>query len=491
MRKKADWKKAQERIQSFCCLKQLTWNIPQIRPHLGIVFVGSQQSGKSTIMGHFLYKIGKIDKRRIERFSKKLLDMKRSTNEKYAWCAGSVTNEEKYRCSTRNLKPFNFQTEKLSFSFFDTPGDPQLIKGTIAGMGLSEICVIVISAQHFAHSSAEDDELQVEELKAIKEIVLISYGMQIKRLIFLVNKLDLVNYSQTIYENIVEIIEDIVKKVGFKKEAVNYIPTSGVIGDNLMEESPNMKWYQGWTLSETILQLKGEKRNISGEKFRMVLHKSYKIGGIGTVLGGKVISGIFKPGHHNHKNVSFMVIRSGSDMSENIIKTVPARGIERVYESLSIALPHDNIGLNIKEAHSRLFKKYDSPQRSCWGQVISHEGECLLPARLILAKVIVIRRKIRVGLQFILYSHTASAPCLIHKIIGKGNEESKEEKSPEFVEVGELGIIELVPKNILLLEKYVDCPRMGSIIMRDQNITHCLGKILNIERINIKNKFAN
>ena len=74
-----------------------------------------------------------------------------------------------------------------------------------------------------------------------------------------------------------------------------FIPISGWLGDNMLERSPNLPWYKGPTLLQALDNIVPPKRP-TDKPLRLPLLDAYKIGGIGTILTGRVETGILKPG---------------------------------------------------------------------------------------------------------------------------------------------------------------------------------------------------
>lgn len=87
-----------------------------------------------------------------------------------------------------------------------------------------------------------------------------------------------------------------VKKVGYKPENVIFIPTSAWLGDNIVERSANIPWYDGPTLLEAVDLIKAPTKRPTDSPLRLPIRNIYKIGGVGTVAIGRVDSGTLKPG---------------------------------------------------------------------------------------------------------------------------------------------------------------------------------------------------
>merc|ERR1711965_64069 len=142
--------------------------------------------------------------------------------------------------------------------------------------------------------------------------------------------------------------------VGYNPKAVAFVPISGWHGDNMLEESTNMKWYKGWsqerkegnasgkTLLNALDAILPPKRP-SDKPLRLPLQDVYKIGGIGTVPVGRVETGVIKPG---------MVVTFGP-----VGLTTEVKSVEMHHESLPEAVPGDNVGFNIKNVAVKEIKR--------------------------------------------------------------------------------------------------------------------------------------
>ena len=154
-------------------------------------------------------------------------------------------------------------------------------------------------------------------------------------MIVCLNKMDdkSVNFAQSRYEEIMKELQDYLKKVGYDPSKINFIPISGWHGDNMLERSPNLTWYKGFTLMEALDQITPPKRPTE-KPLRLPLQDVYKIGGIGTVPVGRVETGVMKPG----MSVTFAPSAIVTDV----------KSVEMHHEALVEAIPGDNVGFNVK-----------------------------------------------------------------------------------------------------------------------------------------------
>merc|ERR1712003_245593 len=123
------------------------------------------------------------------------------------------------------------------------------------------------------------------------------------------------------------------KKVGYKPMKIPFVPISGWEGDNMIDKSSNMPWYNGPYLLEALDKVKPPTRP-TDLALRLPLQDVYKIGGVGTVPVGRVETGVLKPG---------MVVSFAPSMVSTECKSV-----EMHHEQLPEAVPGDNVGFNVR-----------------------------------------------------------------------------------------------------------------------------------------------
>merc|ERR1719379_932342 len=150
-----------------------------------------------------------------------------------------------------------------------------------------------------------------------------------------VNKIDdsSVNYSQARFDEIKGELTIYLKKVGYNPANIPFVPISGWVGDNMIESSDNMPWYNGPTLLGCLDNLRPPKRPVD-KPLRLPLQDVYKIGGIGTVPVGRVETGIIKPG------MTVVFAPTG--------KSTEVKSVEMHHTAVEQALPGDNVGFNVK-----------------------------------------------------------------------------------------------------------------------------------------------
>ncbi|KFO30938.1 Elongation factor 1-alpha 1 [Fukomys damarensis] len=162
-----------------------------------------------------------------------------------------------------------------------------------------------------------------------------------------VNKMDSTEpfYSQKRDEEIVKEVNTYIKKIGYNPDTAAFVPISGWNGDNMLELSANVPWFQGWkgthedgnARRNTLLEALDSvlpPTHPTDKPLLLTLHDIYKIGSIGTVPVGRVETGVLK----SAMVVTFAPVNATTDI----------KSVEVHHETLSEALPDDTMGFNVK-----------------------------------------------------------------------------------------------------------------------------------------------
>ncbi len=199
---------------------------------------GSVDDGKSTLIGRLLFDSKQITQDQLEivqriseRKGMKEIDLSLFTDGLKDERAQGITIDVAYRY---------FQTEKRKFIIADTPGHLQYTRNMVTGASTANAALILIDARKGV----------VEQTKRHSFIASL---LHIQHLIVCVNKMDLVSYDQSQFEQIVASFRDFAAKLDIVD--VQFIPVSALNGDNVVDRSQHMSWYQGSTLLHTLENL--------------------------------------------------------------------------------------------------------------------------------------------------------------------------------------------------------------------------------------------
>ena len=278
---------------------------------------GSVDDGKSTLIGRLLLdsKSLYVDQlESIEKTSKKrgfdYVDLSLLTDGLKSESEQGITIDVAYRY---------FSTPKRKFIVADTPGHEQYTRNMITGASTANLAVILIDARKGI-------------LKQTKRHSFIASLLKIPHLIICINKMDLVDYSQLVYDEIVQNYQDFFSKLDVCD--VRFIPISALNGDNVVNNSDKMSWYNGGTLMYNLenLYISSDINHLDARfpvqyVIRPQTHKFRDYRG----YAGRIEGGAFKKGDH------IKILPSGFMSS---IKTIEINGknIEEAYSPMSVSV---------------------------------------------------------------------------------------------------------------------------------------------------------
>ncbi|WP_373387460.1 sulfate adenylyltransferase subunit CysN [Pseudomonas alcaligenes] len=204
---------------------------------LRFITCGSVDDGKSTLIGRLLYE------------SKALLEDQLSALESDSKKHGTQGGEldfallvdglsaEREQGITIDVAYRFFATEKRKFIVADTPGHEQYTRNMITGASTADVAVILIDARKGVLTQTRRHSYLVSLIG-------------IRRVVLAINKLDMVDYSQEVFEQIDADYRAFASRLGI--EHIQSIPLSALRGDNITEPSPNTPWYQGPSLMQFL-----------------------------------------------------------------------------------------------------------------------------------------------------------------------------------------------------------------------------------------------
>jgi len=425
--------------------------------HINIVVIGHVDAGKSTTTGHLIYKCGGIDKRTIEKYERESREMGKSSF-KYAWVLDKL-KAERERGITIDIALWKFESTKYVFTIIDAPGHRDFIKNMITGTSQADVAMLVVS------SGRGEFEAGISETGQTREHALLAFTLGVKQMIVCVNKMDndTVNYSQERYNEIKEEVSGYLKRIGYNPEQIPFIPISGWLGDNMLEKSENLPWYDGPTLFGALDLVTPPKRP-SDKPLRIPLQDVYKIGGIGTVPVGRVETGVLTPG------MSVVFAPAGI--------TTEVKSIEMHHEQMDRAEPGDNIGFNVKGVAVKDLKRgyvcgdvSNDPPIGCENFtsniiILNHPGE------------------IHAGYTPVVDCHTCHIACRFNQLLQTIDKRSGKviEENPQFVKKGQAVNAILIPSKKMVCENFKDYPPLGRFAVRDMRVTVAVGIIKSVEK---------
>jgi len=227
------------------------------RDDMNIVIVGHVDHGKSTLIGRLLVDTNSLPQGKLEQI--KELCRRNSKPFEYAFLLDALKDEQSQGITIDTARCF-FKTEKRNYIIIDAPGHIEFLKNMITGAARAEAAILVIDAMEGVCENSRRHGFMLSMLG-------------VKKVVIVVNKLDLVNYSQDVFNNIVSEYGTFLEKLNVLPEC--YIPASALLGHNIAQKSENMPWYNGKTVLETMDMLPCAPPPVE-RVFRMPLQDVYK-----------------------------------------------------------------------------------------------------------------------------------------------------------------------------------------------------------------------
>lgn len=246
------------------------------REILNIVVVGHVDHGKSTFIGRLLYDThslpqGTVDKvMRISKESGKPFE--------YAYLLDAFEEEQKQNI-TIDTTQIQFQTEKRDYVIIDAPGHKEFLKNMISGAADAEAAFLMVDA----HEGVQEQSKRHAYLLSL---------LGIKRCYVLVNKMDLVGYSQEVFDQIERDMEEYLNALHV--HPIGYIPISAFEGQNITQPSDKLPWWHGMTALEAMDSIEKEK-GLEHRALRFPIQDVYKFDDR-RIIAGRIESGTLSAG---------------------------------------------------------------------------------------------------------------------------------------------------------------------------------------------------
>ena len=425
---------------------------------INLIMLGRTNYGKSTLCGRLCVDLGYVDKDGFMRIKKhsEVLDKK---GMEYAFVMDESL-EERQRGITIQLGFIGLEIHGKRINLMDPPGHIEFINNLISGVAGADAGILVIDAKEYKKIGVDPQ---------IEEHLRISHIFGIEQIIVLINKMDLLDYSQKEYENVKESLVKMLKEAGYKNaENFNYVPISAYEGDNVLEKSSNMPWYKKETFVEIIEKIKEPKRFVTGP-LRVPILRVFSIPETGMVIAGRIENGELKIGDEISVSPCFTDIKMKAKV----------KSIEWQHRKVDYAKHGMDVGISFSNP-SQTFTKRSLKK----GYILTDLKNEIKPIKEFKAKIIVLNHptEIKAGYMPLLYCHQARIPCKVKKIDSLIDSESGKEisKNPSSLKKNQRGIITIELLKPFVAELSNKIPKLGRFALRDSNQTIAAGEIIEI-----------
>lgn len=248
---------------------------------LRFITCGSVDDGKSTLIGRLLYESKMIFEDQLSALQNDSKKMGTQGDEiDFALLVDGLAAEREQGITIDVAYRF-FSTDKRKYIVADTPGHEQYTRNMATGASTADLAIVLVDAQKGMLTQTK------------RHTYLVSL-MGIKQIILAVNKMDLVNFDETTYKDIVENYVDFANQLGIK--IITPIPLSALRGENLSSKSTQTPWYSGPSLIEALDRASNDHNKAQLAPFRLPVqwvnrpNSSFR-GFAGTICSGKIAIG--------------------------------------------------------------------------------------------------------------------------------------------------------------------------------------------------------
>ena len=392
---------------------------------------GSVDDGKSTLIGRLLYDSKTLFSDQIESIEK--VSQKRGENLNLALLMDGL-KAEREQGITIDVAYRYFATPHRKFIIADTPGHIQYTRNMVTGASTANCAVILIDARN-----GVDEQTHRH--------ILIASLLKIPHFIICINKMDLVDFKEKVYEQIKNEIKDFISKLEIRD--IYFIPISALLGDNVVDKSKNMKWYGGSPLLYLLENIHiGSDENLIDCRFpvqyviRPRNDKFHDYRG----YAGKISSGIFKPKDR------VKILPSGFISTIKSIEDEDHKKVTEAFPPMSVTIQLED-DLDISRG-DMLVRENNIPKVSqdidvmvCWMN----------------------KKKMRTGKKYILRHTTKETKCVVKELLYKLdiNTLHRKENAKELG-LNEIGRIKIRTAKSLFYDRYKDNRTTGSLILIDE-----------------------
>jgi bifunctional enzyme CysN/CysC len=403
---------------------------------LRFITCGSVDDGKSTLIGRMLYESHMLfdDQLRLLEADSKKLGTQGSEID-FALLVDGLAAEREQGITIDVAYRF-FSTDKRKYIVADTPGHEEYTRNMATGASTADIAIILVDARQGVLTQTRRHSFIVSMVG-------------VKKVLLAINKLDLVDYSEQIYNNIVTEYMEFASNA-LNIEEITPIPISALMGDNVVKNSKNTPWYNGQSIMEYLESVEVSNQKLNSP-FRLPVQwvnrpNSNFRGFSGLVASGKIKIGDEVRVSPGGKTTSIQSIITGN----NEEKTASAG------ESITLIL-HDEIDISRGDVISEISNPcHEADQFQA--HILWMNGEPMIPGR-----------------QYILKSNTQSAMLTLGKLKHKVDVNTLSDLPAKILEMNEIGVCNISLDRRIAFDSYVDNQTMGGFIIIDRMSNNTVG----------------
>jgi sulfate adenylyltransferase subunit 1 (EFTu-like GTPase family) len=428
---------------------------------------GSVDDGKSTLIGRLLYdskqvfedQLAQVAQASERRGGEGTLDLALLTDGLRAEREQGITIDVAYRY---------FATAKRRFIIADCPGHRQYTRNMVTGASTADVSVVLIDARRGV-------------LEQSKRHAFISALLGIPQMVVAINKMDLVDYSQERYQELIEEFEAFAEKLrggkNPRRTATSYLPMSALNGDNVVERSPHMDWYEGPPLLEWLEQVDVAYDHPDDKPARFPVQWVIRPGAgvaAGGVNGARAAAGSGETpgtGLNDYRGYSGQ-LASGALRLGDEVTVLPSGARTRI-----AAIDTYDGELAEAMAPMSLTLRLEDELDISRGELICHPDEAPAVARELEADICWMTDELlRPGSRYLIKQTSRTATAVIDTIADMVDVHTLERMAaPQELGLNDIGRVRLRTSAPLVFDPYTSNRRTGSFILIDESTNGTVG----------------
>ena len=403
---------------------------------LRFITCGSVDDGKSTLIGRMLYESHMLfddQLAALEADSKKVGTQEGEID--FALLVDGLAAEREQGITIDVAYRF-FSTDKRKYIVADTPGHEEYTRNMATGASTADVAIILVDASQGVLTQTRRHSFIVSMVG-------------VKRIILAVNKLDLVDYSQDVFESIVSDYSEFAEEA-LSLDEITAIPISALKGDNIVNSSDNTPWYQGSSIMEYLESVEVSATSQS-RPFRMpvqwVNRPNLDFRGFAGLIG----SGTVSPGDR------IRVLPSGTESTVERIVTMEG-DLELAGAGRSVTLTlSDEIDISRGDS----IVAADSPCGSAdqfQTRILWMDESAMMPGR-----------------QYLFKSNTQTTSMTLGRLNHRIDVNTLEELPAKVLDMNEIGVCNISLSSRVAFDSYEEDPTMGGFIIIDRMTNNTVG----------------
>lgn len=405
---------------------------------LRFITAGNVDDGKSTLIGRLLYDSDSIHTDQLGVLQKQTkqegvdIDLSLITDGLRAEREQGITIDVAYKY---------FSTSKRKFIIADAPGHEQYTRNMITGASNSDLIIVLVDARNGITDQT-------------KRHASVGSLMGIKKAIIAINKIDLLNYSEEVFNQIKSDFEAIKSELNYNE--IIYIPVSALVGDNVVTTSENTPWYKGKSILQTLESIELDNSEDLEARFQVqwVIRPKDDENHDYRGYAGQILSGTYKVGD----KVSILPAK----IETNIVK------IERNLQEVDEAVAGDNVVLH-----------FENDIDISRGDTVVLSSELPIENNQINTWISWLdNASLQVGKTYLLQHRFKNVRVKVQQINRKWNVNQWQFTDGDAVQLNDIAQVTLKTSQPLFYDTFEKNPKSGSAILIDETSFNTVGALM-------------